>query len=419
LTLNADGTFSYDPNGQFENLNDGDIATDSFTYTIGDSSGGTDSATVNITVDGVTDNGAPDAIDDEFLVDEDTLLSSSVFADNSNGADTDPDGDSFTVTAVNGIAADVGNLVTLTSGALLTLNADGTFSYDPNGQFENLNDGDIATDSFTYTIGDSSGGTDSATVNIIVDGVTDNSVPDTSFWFSPNRDSSVGKAEDIIFFDGNGSFSTFFDGSTVGLDTNIDAFDIISDTVILMSFSQDMILEGVGYVDDSDIVKLTAESLGENVTAGSFELYLDGSDLGLTKRSEDIDALTGLADGSLLFSTVGNSVTTGGLKSKDEDLVRFDPISGEISLYFDGSDVGLTKRDEDVKAVGMIEGDLLLSTQGNFGVDGLTGKDEDVFSFMSTAIGEQTSGTFGNNLFFDGSEFGFGGDISALDFNIV
>ncbi|NET36767.1 MAG: hypothetical protein F6K19_32855, partial [Cyanothece sp. SIO1E1] len=107
----------------------------------------------------ISDNGIPDAVNDEVSTDENTLLSGTVFVDNSNGADTDPDGDSFTVTAVNGIAADVGNLVTLTSGAMLTLNADGTFSYDPNGQFENLNDGDIATDSFTYTIGDSSGGT--------------------------------------------------------------------------------------------------------------------------------------------------------------------------------------------------------------------------------------------------------------------
>ena len=122
-------------------------------------------------------NNLPDAVDDSVATDEDSILSGSVFADNGNGADSDPDGDIFTVTEVNGKADDVDTSITLASGALLTLNADGSYSYDPNGAFEGLNNGDTALDSFTYTIDDGNGGTDTATVNITIDGVTDNDPP--------------------------------------------------------------------------------------------------------------------------------------------------------------------------------------------------------------------------------------------------
>ena len=53
---NGDGTFTYDPNGQFESLAVGETATDSFTYTISDGNGGTDTATVTITITGLDES---------------------------------------------------------------------------------------------------------------------------------------------------------------------------------------------------------------------------------------------------------------------------------------------------------------------------------------------------------------------------
>ena len=163
LTLNADGTFDYDPSGQFEDLNTGETATDSFTYTIDD---GTDSdtATVTVTITGVTDivNTPPDAVNDAVTTDEDTPIAIPVL-DN----DTDTDGDSLTVTDFD---------ITGTIGTV-TDNGDGTFDYDPNGQFEDLNAGETATDSFTYTIDDGNGGTDEATVTVTITGVDDGPTP--------------------------------------------------------------------------------------------------------------------------------------------------------------------------------------------------------------------------------------------------
>ena len=86
--------------------------------------------------------------------------------------DSDVEGDALTVTEVNGVGANVGNQITLSSGALLTLNADGSFDYDPNGQFESLALGQSGTDSFTYTISDGSA-TDTATVSVTVNGEND------------------------------------------------------------------------------------------------------------------------------------------------------------------------------------------------------------------------------------------------------
>ena len=177
-----------------------------------------------------------------------------------------------------------------------------------------------------------------------------------------------------------------------------------------------------GTTDDSDIVKFTATSLG-STTAGSFEMYFDGSDVGLNTSSENVDAVELLAGGDLLISTNGN-FSTGGVSALDEDLVRFVRTSlgattaGAWSLYFDGSDVGLASASsEDVDAVALdAAGRLHLSTSGVFAVAGVSGADEDVFVFTPTSLGGTTAGTFSAALFFDGSVHGLAtNDVVAID----
>ncbi|MEL4896727.1 hypothetical protein [Crocosphaera sp. Alani8] len=161
-----------------------------------------------------------------------------------------------------------------------------------------------------------------------------------------------------------------------------------------------------------------------NNTSGSFSLYLDGSDIGLSNNSEDIDALTNLPDGSLLISTRGN-LNAGGISAADEDLVRFTPTSlganttGSLSLYLDGSDIGLSNEDVDALAVDGI-GDLLLSVTNNFSVSGLSGADEDIFGFTPSSTGTVTNGNFSSDLFFNGSQFGLSGnDITGIAIGIA
>ncbi|MEM6526387.1 MAG: DUF4114 domain-containing protein [Bacteroidota bacterium] len=56
LVSQVNGEIIYDPNGQFDNLKAGETATDSFTYTINDGEGKIDTATVDITIKGFTED---------------------------------------------------------------------------------------------------------------------------------------------------------------------------------------------------------------------------------------------------------------------------------------------------------------------------------------------------------------------------
>ncbi|WP_299085989.1 VCBS domain-containing protein, partial [uncultured Ruegeria sp.] len=60
-------------------------------------------------------------------------------------------------------------------GAALTLNTDGTISYDPTGAVaaQALAEGQTLIDTFTYTTNDGNGGEDTATVYVLVRGTND------------------------------------------------------------------------------------------------------------------------------------------------------------------------------------------------------------------------------------------------------
>ena len=127
---------------------------------------------LGVTVTGA--NNRPVATDDSGTANEDaplvvTAASTTLGASGLLTNDTDLDSDPLSITAVNGVAANVGTQITLASGALLTVNANGSYTYNPNGQFETLRPGDFDTDSFTYTLSDGQL-TDTATVTITIEG---------------------------------------------------------------------------------------------------------------------------------------------------------------------------------------------------------------------------------------------------------
>ncbi len=291
VSINPDSTVHYDPNGQFENLLQGQTATDTFTYTVTDGFH-TATATVTVTINGVNDPpvlanvestalqyfagtapvavtssltvtspntttlaGATVSISSGLAASEDSLgfvnqngitasynaatgvltltgtasvadyqaaLRSVTFSD-ANG--TNPttgartvsfqvnDGlsggnnlsnvaartvnvnpnsppvagavaastDKHTAIDINvlaGASDPDGDVVTLqsvgttgTKGSV-SINPDSTVHYDPNGQFQNLTNGQTAIDTFTYTVTDGFH-TATATVTVTIDGVSD------------------------------------------------------------------------------------------------------------------------------------------------------------------------------------------------------------------------------------------------------
>ncbi|MCB0255462.1 MAG: hypothetical protein KDI55_17220 [Anaerolineae bacterium] len=145
-----------------------------------------------------------------------------------------------------------------------------------------------------------------------------------------------------------------------------------------------------------------------DTSTGTWSMYFDGSDVGITG---DINAFAFMPDGSILLSPDAAASVPGLGTVDDSDIIRFSPTSvgpntaGTFSWYFDGSDVGLTTNNEDIDTVGFApDGRLILSTVGSFRVAGVRGNDEDLVAFSPTSLGATTSGTW--SPYFDGSDVG-------------
>ncbi|WP_369361872.1 tandem-95 repeat protein, partial [Priestia megaterium] len=166
--VNADGTFSYQPNLNFN-------GTDQFTVLVSDGQGGTAVSTVTINVIPVND--PPITSNVSFTIAEDSTLINQVVA-------VDPDGNPLTF-----------SLQTAPGNGVAVVNADGTFSYQPNLNFN-------GTDQFTVLVSDGQGGTAVSTVTVIVTPVNDApTVP--NYTFSTQEDSPVVGAVVGTDVDGN------------------------------------------------------------------------------------------------------------------------------------------------------------------------------------------------------------------------
>ena len=318
LVLNDDGSFEYVPDEGFE-------GEDSFTYLVRDDAFGSSVATATIMVE--TPNNDPDAVDDAVSGTEDAPINGNVLADNTNGPDSDPDvGDILTVSRVNGQQANVGTQITLASGALLTLNVNGTFAYDPNDQFEFLAVGESETDSFTYEVSDGNGGTDTATVTVTIDGVNDGP--------TATDDGGTGYVTD--------EDTGFTTGNVLDNDSDIDASDSLS----------------VESIDTSGTLGLVTDN-GD----GTFDYDPNGQFEDLADGETATDSFTyTVSDGNGGTSTATVTVTINGA---DEER---NVVEGE-----DGND----------NLVGTPDDDLLIGNGGAFDFFS-GGGGSDIFRFNAT-----------------------------------
>lgn len=222
--------------------------------------------------------------------------------------------------------------------------------------------------------------------------------------------------EDILAYSSTtNSWAMLFDGSDVSVGAvDVDAFDLLTDGSLLLSFDKPLAMGALGTVDDADIVRFTPTQLG-GTTSGQFTLFLDGSDVDLTTNGENIDALSMTAAGNLLVSTSGTAKVNG-VTAQDEDLLLFTPTSwgansaGTWSLFFDGSDVALTDGAEDVDGAWLdpSSSQLYLSVRGNFAVASITalsGDNDDIFGCTLQSAGANTSCHFSPFFNGDGTRF--------------
>ena len=207
FTLNANGAWSFDPDGDFDDLAAGATRTTEVEYTVFDGrADAANTATLTVTVVGRTTNAAPTAGDDAGRTHKGTVLTVAadaegglIIADSAStgtapgmggGAqrvnaglllnDIDPDGDRFSITAVGGTLNTI-TVVGLGSavdgidengnkGGSFTINADGAWEFDPDGDFDDLKATETRTTSVAYRVADAHGGVATATLTVTVTG---------------------------------------------------------------------------------------------------------------------------------------------------------------------------------------------------------------------------------------------------------
>ena len=247
--VNGDNSITYQP---LANI----FGSDTFTYTVVDGNGGSDTAVVSVTIAAVND--APVAVDDSAFMDAGTAVTITVLAN-----DSDIDGDPLTVVTatqpVNGVVA---------------LNLDNSVTYTPTAGFR-------GSDSFNYTISDGTGGTDTATVfvstPIHIDAYLDLTWLDTSY--DPTPISPYAPAG-VYTLD-----ATFQNTSTVALSDIYFEVMILSGGNVLLN--ADGGPGGVGAILSVPATRLSTDGIlqpGESfdvvfevglATPGSFDFFVD------------------------------------------------------------------------------------------------------------------------------------------------
>ncbi|HIF9323379.1 TPA: Ig-like domain-containing protein, partial [Photobacterium damselae] len=190
VTVNPDGSWEYVPNSDFN-------GEDSFTVVVDDGNGGTDTITVTVNVTPVNDAPVGENVTTETQ--EETAVTGQLIA-------TDVDGDNLTFKPG-----------TNPENGQVTVNADGSWEYVPNADFN-------GEDSFTVVVDDGNGGTDTITVTVNVTPVNDAPVGEDVSAETQEETAVTGQltatdvdGDNLTFKPGtnpeNGSVTINFDGS--------------------------------------------------------------------------------------------------------------------------------------------------------------------------------------------------------------
>ena len=178
------------------------------------------------------------------------------------------------------------------------------------------------------------------TVNTVSDDVTIIVTPATLLYFSTLGDVNVGGLgsaddADVYAWFGGTTYSRVFDASANGVPAaaDVDALVVVDSDTLYVSFLATTTLPGVGAVASQDVVKLDA---------GTWSMFFDGSDVGLTTAAENVDAFEILSGTAVAVSTTGNPDVPGITGEADEDLLQCTGTSFgndtvcAWSFYFDG-----------------------------------------------------------------------------------
>ena len=384
VSRNADGTLRYDPTASatLQALALGESSSDTFTYTIADNHGATDTAIVTVEVAGRND--APIAAPDAATTDEDAAVTIAVADLLANDSDVDAS-DTISIASFDSTSA---------LGAAVSLNPDGTLHYDPTASstLQALALGESTSDMFTYTIADNHGATDTATVTVEVAGVNDAPVanPDTG-------------GQVVLDFNGSVNLSDYLDYAFTGFTHYVSGLGDGDNTMAYTYY-----YNNVASLNGAD---------GAILRADGDDFSLDGFRARSYTRNHDVTVL-GYDDGALVASqalslTPSYQTFTFGGAWSSVDEVRFDMSASDYSYTFldnvalsqgrtedDVVDVDVLANDYDVDANDTItltsfDGTSVLGASVSRNVDGTLRYDPTASATLQAlALGESSSDTF-------------------------
>lgn len=299
LTLNSDGSFTYSPDENY-------YGSDGFTYQAYDGSNSSETATVTITVNAVND--APVAVNDAYSVDEDQQLELTT----ESVLDNDSDIDSTSLTVA---------LASEPAHGQVELNADGTFIYTPDANFQ-------GTDSFIYQTNDGAINSNPVAVTITVNSVND--LPDG--------------ADDTYYFKEDGSYNVSASSGVLSNDNDVDGDSLV-----------------VSLVDDASHGDLTLNA------DGSFSYVVDadyyGTDSFTYKANDGIDDSTTTTVTLVIDPRNDRPVAVNDSYSVDEDdVLTISAGSGVLSNDTDADTDDLTA----LLVTNVSHGELALNSDGSF-----------------------------------------------------
>ena len=379
VTIAADGSITLNASDEFAAMTTGESDTVTVSYEVSDGAGGTDTATVTLTVNG--GNEGPVAADDSFEIIED----GATFADITGNVltnDTDADGDALTVTGVNGDAASVGQALNVTSdingfAATVTIGADGAITLSASDEFAALADNQADTVTVSYEVSDGQGGVDTATVVLTVNGTNQAPIAaDDDFVVNETAAGFETVTGNLLDNDSDPDGDTFTVTAVDGYAGNVG--EVIEWETDEFGLSVEFVVNADGSIEltpgsdaasqltdgDTDIVQFTYEITDANGATSQATATLEINGANIAPDAQDISfTSTEQSDGSIPGSA-GNLLATA--TDADNDNLTVSAVNGDASLV--GDEITLTSNENgfEVSVVVDSNGDISLSPSDEF-----------------------------------------------------
>ena len=292
----GDGTFTYDPNGQFESLAAGQSANDTFTYTVSDGTA-TDTATVTIVITGVND--APTLNDQNVNVDENASLNSLVATATATDVDS---GDSVSWSIISGDPNDAFTIDALSGEIRVAKPLEFDFESTPNYSLTVRaidQQGGIGTGTVSVSLNDLN---ESPTISGATFSVAEDAAPGTGVGFAAGSDPDAGDTLiwSILGGNTNGAFSMSASTGelTVANPSTLDFETIPSYTLTVQ------LRDAVGLTDTSTLVVKVSDINETPTTTGLADVTVNEDSVNVL-----IDLTTAFADTETPSALLGYSVT--------------------------------------------------------------------------------------------------------------